>query len=105
MVTKYGIINDGCLVEELDAAVMENRGSHRMIITVSEPERSANILAGMIPPQDIFIDGPRVIVNAHFENSAQFNKLLVENGIWVSSLELKAESTEEYFMNLTGGLR
>jgi len=103
MVTRYGIIHNGCLMEELEAEELERRGGHQMFITTSDPLKSADLLAQVIPPQDITIDGNRVIINSHFENSAQFNKLLVENGIWVSSLELKSESAEDYFMHMTGG--
>ena len=105
MVTKYGIINNGCLIEELDAEELEQRGSHRMIITTSDPVKSADLIAGVIPPQDIAINGDRLIITEHLNESARFNKLLVENGIWVSSLELKSESAEDYFMHVTGGLR
>ena len=105
MVTKYGIINNGCLIEELDAEEMEQRGSHHMIFTTSDPLRSADLIAGLIPPQDIAINGDRVFINEHLNESARFNKLLVENGIWVSSLELKSESAEDYFMRVTGGSR
>lgn len=105
MVTKYGIIHNGRLMEELDAEELERRGRHQMFITTSDPQKSANLLSQLIPPQDISIDNNRVIIEAHFENSAQFNKLLVENGIWVSSLELKSESAEDYFMYMTGGTR
>lgn len=105
MVTKYGIIHNGCLMEEIDAAEMERRGGHQIFITTSDPVRSANIISEIIPRQDIMIADQRVIINGHFENSAQFNKMLVENGIWVSSLELKSESAEEYFMHMTGGAR
>ena len=105
MVTKYGIINNGYLLEEIDAEELERRGRHQMLITVSDPLRSADLIATMIPPQDICIAGNQVIVNAHFEESARFNKLLVENGIWVSSLELKSEGVEQYYMNAMGDMR
>ena len=100
MVTKYGIINNGYLIEEIDAEELERRGRHQMLITVSDPLKSADLIATMIPAQDIFISGNQVVVNAHFESSAMFNKLLVENGIWVSSLELKSEGVEQYYMNM-----
>ena len=102
MVTKYGIINNGILLEELDAEELERRGRHQMIITVSDPLKSADLIATMIAPQDIAIVGNQVIINAHFEDSARFNKLLVENGIWVSSLELKSESVEQYYIQAMG---
>jgi ABC-2 type transport system ATP-binding protein len=102
MVTKYGIINNGCLLEEVDAAEMERRGSHQIVITVSDPLKSADLIATMIPPQNICIAGNQLLLNANFQDSAKFNKLLVENGIWVSSLELKAESIEQYYMHAMG---
>ncbi|MBO4510440.1 MAG: ATP-binding cassette domain-containing protein [Lachnospiraceae bacterium] len=102
MVTKYGIINNGCLLEELDAAEMERRGSHQIAITVSDPLKSADLIATMIPPQNITIAGNQLLLNANFDDSAKFNKLLVENGIWVSALELRAESIEQYYMHAMG---
>ena len=105
MVTKYGIINNGVLLEEIDAAELENRTSHRMIITVSDPLASANLIATVIPPQEITIAGNQVIINAHFEESARFNKMLVENGIWVSALELKSDGVEQYYMQAMGDMR
>jgi ABC-2 type transport system ATP-binding protein len=107
MVTKYGIINNGCLLEELDAAELERRGSHQIVITVSDPLKSANLLSGsgMIPPQNICIAGNQLLINANFQDSARFNKLLVDNDIWVSSLELKSEGVEQYYMHAMGDMR
>ena len=102
MVTRYGIINNGCLVEEIDANEMENRGMHQIVITTSDAMKSADMIASVIPAQDIVVDGNKLVINGHLEESARFNKLLVENGIWVSSLELKSEGIEQYYMSLVG---
>lgn len=102
MVTRYGIINNGCLVEEIDANEMENRGMHQIVITTSDAMKSADMIASVIPAQDIVVDGNKLVINGHLEESARFNKLLVENGIWVSSLELKSEGIEQYYMRMVG---
>lgn len=103
MVTKYGIINNGVLVEEITAEELEKRCTHKLVITVDDVFRAANIIAELIPQQEIQIVNNQIVIGTHMELSAEINKRLVENGIMVSGCDVRSEGMEEYFVERIGG--
>lgn len=103
MVNKYGILNEGRLIEEITTEELEMRCRHKLVITVDDLQRAANIVASLVPQQDMCFLNNDIIVASHLEMSAQINKALVENGIMVSGLQCKSDGTEQYFMQRIGG--
>lgn len=100
--TKYGIINNGCLIEEFTAAQLQERCRHKLIILVNDTNKAAEILSSVVPTKDIKIYSDAVVLFSHIEERAQLNRLLVENGLDVSGLMTESDTLEKYFMERIG---
>ena len=101
-VTKYGIINDGVLVDEITAAQLDNKCRQSISITVDDTVKSAAILKDRIPEEDISVNGNTINIYRHSKEAAALNTLLVGNGISVSSLGSGGYSIEDYFIERMG---
>lgn len=102
-VTKYGIINDGILVEEISAAELADKCRQSIAITVDDTAKAFAVLKNVIPADDIRIAGMEMNVYNHTAEASALNALLVRNGIAVSSLGSAGYSIENYFIERMGG--
>ncbi len=102
IVTKYGIINNGQLIEEISAKELKEKCKNKLIIDVDNPQKAKEILTNIIPPKDIKINKNIIEVNSHLKESANINKLLVESNIMVNAIYHNLDSLEEYFMRKIG---
>lgn len=103
VVTTYGIINNGELVEEISSKELEAKCTHRLLITVDDTDRAVQIIRRIVGNARISVDGKTVILRSHLEDSGRINKALVEAGITVSELDRQAGSLENYFIERIGG--
>lgn len=103
VVTTYGIINNGVLVEEISSKELEAKCTHRLLITVDDTDRAVQIIRRIVGNAKISVDGSTVILRSHLEDSGKINKSLVEAGITVSELDRQAGSLENYFIERIGG--
>ena len=103
MVNKYAILNEGRLVEEITTDELEQRCRHKLIITVDDLQRATDIITTVVPREDLAYLNNKLIVASHTELSGQINRLLVENGLTVSELQVKSDGTEQYFVQRIGG--
>lgn len=104
MATVYGIINNGVLVEEISADELEKKSQKKLLIEVNQIEKAIELLKqASISEADITSGEDTIILRNNIENSAQLNRLLVENGIEVSRLEIVNESLENYMVKKIGG--
>ena len=103
VVTKYGIINEGVLLEEIDARTLKEKCTNKLVIEVDDTEKAKKIVSKIVPEKDIVIKNKRIEVHSHLKDAATINKNLVEKGISVSSLATNFDSLEEYFMKRIGG--
>ncbi|MBE6016784.1 MAG: ATP-binding cassette domain-containing protein [Lachnospiraceae bacterium] len=102
-VTKYGIINDGVLVEEISATELADKCRQSIAITVDDTAKAFAVLKDVIPADDIRIAGMEMNVYNHTAEASALNALLVRNGIAVSSLGSAGYSIENYFIERMGG--
>lgn len=102
IVTKYGIINNGELIEEISAKELNEKCKNRLIIEVNDTEQALSKLVNIIPKEDIKINNNSIEINSHIKESANINKLLVESGIMVNAIYPNLDSLEEYFMKRIG---
>lgn len=102
IVTKYGIINNGELIEEISAKELNEKCKNRLIIEVDDTEQALNKLVSIIPKEDIRTNNNSIEINSHIKESANINKLLVESGIMVNAIYPNLDSLEEYFMKRIG---
>ena len=103
IVTRYGIINNGVLVDEIDASEMKAKTGHRLIIVVDDVEKAVSLLEKEIGKDSIGINGHAIGLSSGLDRTAELNALLVKNGVAVSSLSVKTDGLEKYFMQKVGG--
>lgn len=101
-VTRYGIIRDGALVEEISTEELAEKSTQKLIITVDNPQKALSLLSQKIEPDKIQTADNNIYLLSHFEQAAQLNKMLCENGIMVSTLYTRKEDLEEYFLDKVG---
>lgn len=102
VVTKYGIINNGELIEEISSKDLNEKCKNKLIIEVDKPNEAFNKLISIIPEKDIRINKEHIEINSHINESGNINKLLVESGIMVNAIYPNLDSLEEYFMKRIG---
>ncbi len=102
IVTTYGIINDGKLIEEISAAELEHRCRHQLRITVDDPKKAYALLSCLTGAGSIKLDGNTLYLYTYIDRSADINRLLVRHGIRVSELDIQSDRLEEYFLERLG---
>lgn len=102
--THYGIIRDGALIEEFEAAALQERcrRCHKLYVdndglATSILEQKLNILNYDVPEQGII----RVFDN--LERQEQMNRELILGGVNIRESFLTGQDLEGYFMELLGG--
>ena len=103
IVTRYGIINNGVLVDEIDASEMKAKTGHRLIIVVDDVEKAVSLLEKEVVKDSIGINGHAIGLSSGLGRTAELNALLVKNGVAVSSLSVKTDGLEKYFIEKVGG--
>lgn len=103
VVTRYGIIDNGVLIEEIEADALREKCKNKFIFEVDNAEKASKIISKMVDSKEIVTKKNSVEVHANLKDSASINKALVEAGIGVSSLYSSSDSLEEYFMKRIGG--
>lgn len=102
LVTRYGIINDGVLVEEVTAEELEKRCSHRLVFTVDDTAKAVDALSSMVPAENITVENSQVVLTSHLDEAAALNRLLIEQGIVVNGMQIQTDGLEQYFMKRIG---
>ncbi len=102
IVTRYGIINDGELIEEIQADELKEKCKNKLVIECDNKEKAKELISKNINDEDIILKSYGIEVQSHIDDSAKINKILVENGISVKALYTKFDSLEEYFMKRIG---
>ena len=101
--TKYGILNDGKLVEEITTEELEERCRHNMTMIVSDPARAREILLTLVPEEELLVEHHKITVFSHTDESAAFNRKLVEGGVDVFELTTHTRGVEDFFIERIGG--
>jgi ABC-2 type transport system ATP-binding protein len=100
--TRYGIIEGGVLVDELDAMELEERCKKYLSIIVNDTEKAAYILKNRSTDFKVFEHG-KICVYDCLDMASQINKELVESDVLVSSISLEGHDIEAYFVKMMGG--
>ena len=102
VVTRYGILHEGRLVEQITAAELAARCRTRLALQVDDPARALALLQQAVPGH-VTQQGDFLFVDAGLDQGAKYNLLLSQHNILVSRLELRSEGLEEYFLERIGG--
>ena len=102
VVTKYGIINDGVLIEEISADELTARCSHRLIFGVNDIDKAVSVLSTAIPADQIQIENGQIALKSHLDEAADLNRMLIEQGVTVTGMQTQTDGLEQYFMKRIG---
>ena len=102
IVTTYGIIKDGVLIEQISAEELEARCRHHLKITVDNVQKALSLLACITDRNTIKAEGNSLYLYSLIDKSDRINRLFVRHGIRVSELKIQAASLEEYFLERMG---
>lgn len=103
VVTKYGLINDGKLIEEISAKELVEKCKNKLKIVVDNPKKAYDILSQSIDKSMIEITENAVFLYTNLNDGAKINQLLSKNDVLVSGIELQSDGLENYFMERIGG--
>ncbi len=102
VVTKYGIIDNGCLLEEVSAKELTDRCKNKLIITTNDAKETKNILKEIIDEKDIIIKGEDIEILSHVKEGEKINKFLAEHKVYASKICPILDSLEDYFIDKIG---
>ncbi len=98
---RIGIIHKGRLIEELDAARLEEIRARQLIVKVRDVNKAREALAGFdlktLEDGRLALKDPRAI-----DSPATIATILVNAGAPPTHLAIEQEDLEEYFLRLTG---
>ena len=103
LATDYGIIHNGCLVQELTREELMTRCSERMELTLDDPKAALPILDQMGFTNYQVVNQSTIHIYERLNESAAVNMELAKAGVPVKGIGITNEELENYFLNLTGG--
>jgi ABC-2 type transport system ATP-binding protein len=99
--TRYGVINNGVLVDEFTNEELLLRCSGKLEYKISDAEQAAAILAKHIDPSDIsIIDDKTIHISKDLDKAGVLTSELAKNGIMINSCSVIGQDLEAYFMYL-----
>ena len=102
IVTTYGIIKDGVLIEQITAKELEGRCRHHLKLRVDNIPKAQALLECIADPKAIKVQDDCIYLFDLLDKSDKVNRLLVRHGIKVSELSVQTASLEEYFLERMG---
>lgn len=103
LATDYGIIHNGCLVQELTREELMKKCSERIELTLDNPKQAIPVLDDMGFSSYQVIDKEHIYIFERLGESARLNMELTKAGIPVKGISITSEELENYFLRLTGG--
>ena len=103
LATDYGIIHNGCLVQELTREELMKKCSERIELTLDNPKQAIPVLDDMGFSSYQVIDKEHIHIFERLGESASLNMELAKAGIPVKGISITSEELENYFLRLTGG--
>jgi len=101
---RIGIIYDGKMIEELDAAEMQKIRSRKLIVDARDRVTAAQILekAGFLVDQVDPVNGLEISSPKAVEYPDEIARLLVNNGCPPTKISVSQQDLEEHFIRITG---
>lgn len=101
IVTRYGIINNGVLTEEISAEDLNAMCESGLKVRVDDVEKAITALLPLVPQEEIRVSGGELVLPIDVD-AAGVNELLVKGGVRVSELGAMRGDMEEYFIARLG---
>lgn len=102
IVTKYGFIDNGNLVEEVTAKELQERFTKKLVINVDDTVKAKEMALKYVEEKDVSVVDNFIILESHVDESGKINKALVESGVTVNTIIKQSENLEQYFMEKVG---
>lgn len=100
--TKYGIINNGVLVEEIDAQKLMERCKNNIVISCDRLQEAKELLESELKLTNISIVNDKLYIVDEIESTEEINTLLVKNDFKVHEITINKNSFEDYFIERLG---
>ena len=100
--TKYGIINDGNLIEESLATDLNSRCESRVELVTDNPAGAVNVLESIGFSQMKVDEDGMVLIFEQFDRTGDITLALAAEGITTFEIVKKLESVENYYLRLVG---
>lgn len=100
--TRYGILSDGQLVDEISSHELQERCKTCLIIEANDLAKAKEVLTSNNLLGSYVENEGRLFMYDHFEEPSLINELLVKNGLKVSSLSFSGNGFEDYFIERLG---
>lgn len=101
IVTRYGIINNGVLTEEISAEDLNAMCESGLKVRVDDVGKAITALSPLVPQEEIRVSGGELLLPIDVD-AAAVNELLVKGGVRVSELGAMRGDMEEYFIARLG---
>jgi ABC-2 type transport system ATP-binding protein len=101
--TDYGIIHNGCLLQELTREELMKKCSERIELVLDNPKLALPVLDVMGFTNYQVADKEHIHIFERLGESAALNMELAKAGVPVKGISVTSEDLETYFLNLTGG--
>lgn len=103
VVTRYGIINNGKMVEEISSRELHERCKQKLLIEIDDTQKAKSIISKIVPEKSIkIVSKYEIEITSQLEKASDINAALVKGGIKVSAIYPNSDSLEEYFMKRIG---
>ena len=103
--TRYGIIHDGVLLQELTREELLERCSERIELKTDDTRKACTVLEQMGITRYKVVDPDTIHIFERLGDSGEITMALAENQIRTMGITVKNEALEDYYLNLTGGDR
>ena len=101
IVTRYGIINNGVLTEEISAEELTCKCESGIRLYVDDTEKAITALSPVVLQEEIRVSNGAIVVPLNYD-AAKINETLVKSGVAVSELGTMRGDMEEYFIERLG---
>ncbi len=103
--THYGMINNGKLIQEFSADKLDTLCRRYVEIKVDNTQEAANILASELNIEGIEVIDNEIIVPQGVYEESLLNKTLALKNIYASTITIKGQDLEDYFVEISGGVK
>lgn len=105
MATKYGIINEGNLVEEFTAEELNQRAVHYVRVGTDNQEKACRILREKFGIEQIkVLPDTSICVYEQIDSIGAMNRELISQNVMVFYLAVEGQDMERYFVDRMGGM-
>ena len=104
LATRYGIINNGVLIEEFTDKELNERCHAGLVVNVNDVQKASEILKTELNTENFSVINENTLeIQGFADNPGTVTKVLAKNDVVVDSISQKAVDLEEYFMSVIGG--